>query len=277
MMSGMASGQCKALAFAIVASASVAACAAGNRTATSDGGRILTYTRANSDGSEAETVRVFRASSTRIEVIKTRQRCTSAAFVSAELDPSSGDAVRLTGGRLLPNSRHSEEAWLVLADGQRLDMHVGDRDAAPVASIPIMVRPWHLFDFDLATLAAAPPRGARAGQDFSFGLALSLVQDDGLDLRWLGPVEARFAGTERLAGHRVHRFAVSGPGLPGRQGGTLWTDTRDGYIVRAAFGLPNHVEYKDFSLTLTDVSQGALAWRDMLEAHYRGCPAPAEG
>ena len=264
----------RAAAALVMAFGALAGCAIVDRKAgAGDVGRILIYTRANSDGSEAETVSVFRASPLRVEVIKTHERCTSAAFVSAELDPARGYAVRLAGGRLLPEGRYSEEAWLTLAsDGQRLDMRIGDPQARPTASIPIVERPWHLYDFDLATFSAAPPAAAKEGQDFAFGLALSLVRDDGLDLRWLGRVDARFEETDNVAGHRVNRYRVSGPGLPGQQGGTLWTDARDGYIVRAAFGLPNHVEYKDFTLTLTGLARGAATWQRMLKDHYRGCP-----
>lgn len=264
--------RCRAFGLAMAVCLALTSCAAGHARRATDVGRILVYTRSNLDGTEAETVRVFRASASRIEVIKTRERCTSAAFVSAELDASYGDAVRITGGRLLPNGLHSEEAWLILADGQRVEMRVGEAASPPVASIPIPYRPWHLFDFDLATLSGAPPSAAKRGHDFSFGLALSLVRDDGLDLRWLGPADARFMGTERLNEHRVNRFNVSGAGLPGTQGGTLWTDAQDGYVVRAEFGLPNHVEYRNFSLRLTEITRGTQAWQRMLKDHYRGCP-----
>jgi len=236
-------------------------------------GRVLTYQRSNLDGSEAETIRVFRRSASRIEVVKTRAPCSSAAFVSAELDPVLGDATHLAGGRLLPGGRHTEEAWLDLnSDGTRLELRLGSHTSSPVQSITVQSRPWHLYDFDFATLASTPPDQLRNGHDLRFGLALSLVRPAGLDLQWLGAIQAHFTGREVIAGRSVNKYRISGTALTPQQDGWFWTDADDGTLVRATLGLPNHVEYRDFHLNLLDVARGEAAWERALLSHFADCP-----
>jgi len=236
-------------------------------------GRILSYRRSNLDGTEAEMVRVFRRSAIRIEVIKTRDPCSSAAFVTAELDIVHGDAARLIGGRLLPDGQRSQEGWLDLtADGTRLEMRLGNATAAPAQSIAVPLRPWHLYDFDFATLTSAPPPEASNGRDFTFGLALSLVQPSGLDLRWLGPVNASFVRREMIGDRRVNKFEIAGSMFASQERGSMWFDIDSGAIVRAELSLPNHVEYRNFRLELVDESRGEAAWENTLRAHFANCP-----
>ena len=69
-------------------------------THTGDGGQgpIYSYIRSNRDGGEAEAIHVYRPRAGYVEVVKMRERCTNAAFVTATT--MAGEAKRLTGGRL---------------------------------------------------------------------------------------------------------------------------------------------------------------------------------
>ena len=90
----------------------LAGCATVERAPADRIGRIYSYVRSDRDGAEAETIRVYRASRTRIEVSKMRGRCSNAAYVTAELDIERGHATRLGGGRLRPNAGREEFAVL---------------------------------------------------------------------------------------------------------------------------------------------------------------------
>ena len=236
-------------------------------------GRIYSYLRSNRDGSEVERIHVYRASRTRIEVTKMRERCTDAAFVTAELDLTRGQATRLTGGRLTPGAGHEDfgrlsfepatrrlEAVLTLPDGER-------REAVQIAD-----EPWHLYDFDLASLTVTAQYRPDRRAGFSFGLALILVgEGEGDFLSYLGRADARFAGEERYLGRAALRFEVGGPAF-GDRGGPLWFDAVDGHILGASWGIPNHSEYRDFELRLTGVGDGGAAqWRRLLTSHFEGC------
>jgi hypothetical protein len=239
-------------------------------------GRIYSYVRSNSDGSEAETIHVYRARREHLQVTKMRDRCTNAAFVTADLDLASGQAIRLTGGRLRPNARHEDFALLTWDPAARRI----DAVARPPGgggelrqSVTVPDQPWHLYDFDLASLTVTAQYRPRPREAFSFGLPLTWLGDDPADfLRYLGRPDARFVREENLEGRRALRFEVGGPAFGGK-GGPLWLDSAEGHVLGAQWGIPNHAEYRDFKLRLTDISDGgAEAWRRLLAAHFEGCP-----
>lgn len=238
-------------------------------------GRIYTYVRSGRDGGEAEIVRVYRADRTHIEVSKMRNRCSNAAYVTATLDLERGYATRLGGGRLRPNAGREEFAVLTYdAGARRLDGHVTPPGAAPIdLGIAVPDTPWHLFDFDLASLTIAQQYRANPRANFSFGLPL--IWPDGAPdtiLRYLGRADLRFVRAERHNGRRALRFEAGGPAFAG-QGGPIWFDAAEGHVIDVQWGIPNHSEYRDFALRLIGVSDGGPGeWRRLLSAHFDGCP-----
>jgi hypothetical protein len=239
-------------------------------------GRIYTYVRSGRDGSEAEIVRVYRADRTHLEVSKMRNRCSNAAYVTATLDLERGYATRLGGGRLRPNAGREEFAVLTYdAAARRLRGHITPPGGSPIdLSIAVPDTPWHLFDFDLASLTIAQQYRPNPRASFSFGLPL--IWPDGAPdniFRYLGRADLRFVRAERHNGRRTLRFEAGGPAFGG-QGGPIWFDASQGHVVEAAWGIPNHSEYRDFALRLIGVSDGGPAeWRRLLSAHFDGCPA----
>jgi hypothetical protein len=238
-------------------------------------GRIYSYVRSNRDGSEAERIHVYRATRTRIEVAKMRRRCTNAALVTADLDLARGQASRITGGRLRPNAGREEFAFLTYDPvARRIDVRVELPDERLAGSLPIPDEPWHIFDFDLASLTVTAQFRTDRRADFSFGLPL-IWPPAGPDgwLRYLGRADARFVREEAWQGRRALRFEVGGPAFGGN-GGPLWFDAAEGHILAAEWGIPNHEEYRDFALRLTGVEDGgADNWRRLLSAHFEGCEA----
>lgn len=233
-------------------------------------GEIYSYVRSNRDGSEAETIHVYRPRPLYVEVTKMRELCTNAAFVTARL-AASGEAERITGGRLRPGATHEDFAELVYRDG-RVEARLRTPAGELHQSVAVPDRPWHVYDFDFASLTGAPPAQARARRDFSFGVPLIWLGDKPTDfLRYLGRADARFVREERREGRRTLRYELGGPAFEGALGGPLWLDARDGFVVDAELGRPNHSEYRDFKLRLTGISRGAAGWKRLLEAHFEGC------
>jgi hypothetical protein len=237
-------------------------------------GRIYTYVRSDRDGAEAETIRVYRLDRTHIEVSKMRERCTNAAYVTATLDIERGHATRLGGGRLRPNAGREEFAVLTYDPAaRRIDARI-DLPAGPIeAHVAVPDTPWHLFDFDLASLTIAAQYRSDRRADLSFGLPLIWPGDAPNFFRYLGRADLRFVGEDMREGRRALRFEAGGPAF-GSLGGPIWFDSTEGHIIEAAWGLPNHSEHRDFRLRLTGVSDGGAAeWRRLLSAHFQNCPA----
>jgi hypothetical protein len=227
------------------------------------------YVRSNSDGSEAEDIVIFRRSDSEIDVIKMRARCTDAALVTAEIDPVTGVATRLVGGRLQRDGGQRAIAWLE-GSGGRLIARIGAPDAPPMFDIAIG-QPWHLYDFDFSDLIARPPAAIADRADFSFELPLLLVSDDGASFVNRGEARLQFVRDEMRGGVAVVRYTVGGPAF-GASGGTIWFAAQGGHIVEARMGLPNHSEYRDFQLLLGRRESGEQAWRARIDAHWQGCP-----
>lgn len=232
-------------------------------------GEILHYVRSNRDGSMREAVSVWRREPDRVEVFKRISPCTDAALVTAELDPATGQAQRLVGGRLGRDGAQEPFAWLEHdAANDRLLVRLGASDAAPSETLTLQGDlPWRLYDFDFADwngLAEGPPP-----ERLAFELILAWPEGDTL-LTNLGAAEAVYIADEARLNRPARRYSVAGPGF---SGGDLWLDAETGQVLEVAWGQPNHPGYDDFRLVLTGRGQGEAAWRTLLAAHWADCPA----
>ena len=241
-------------------------------------GRIYAYERSNTDGSLDERVTVFRRDATHIEVYKENGLCVDAALVTAELDFETFSAPVITGGRLLPNAEHMEFAWLNWDQAAgRVDILVQFPDMELREETPILSTPWHLFDFDLASLTVMTPHLAAPDSGFEFGMALVWTDPSAVDpLTWMGDVSASYTGNERREGIDTRHYVLTGTALAGEtttgDTGDLWLDLDDGHVVEAIMPMPNHGGYTDFHLRLLEVSDGGLdEWTRLLAAHYENC------
>lgn len=227
------------------------------------------YLRSTRAGAEREHVWVHRASAAQLAVYKMRSRCTNAAFVTATIDPETGEASELVAGRLRRDG--SVETFGTLRHDPVAQTLTMAMDGAAPIETPAPIRPWHLYDYDLATLAAAtrarPPQGA-----FSFGLALVWPGESGVALKWLGRADATAPTRTRYLGRLAIRYTVGGAAFGTAGGGPLWLDARNGTLLGASWGLPNHPGYADFRLRLIGVEHGEARWRARLARHYAGCP-----
>jgi hypothetical protein len=169
------------------------------------------YRRTNGDGSEAEEIYVFAEAPGRIAVMRQKSRCTNAAYVTAAIDPASGQATALVGGRLTRELTQEPFAWLATAEGgTRLQARIGSRDAAP--SHELAVTPsWRVYDFDFADMAAYPPKEIGTRTDFAFDLPLILSSDDGFTFSNRGRMTLSNA-TFRRAGAALSRERGGGQG-----------------------------------------------------------------
>lgn len=237
-------------------------------------GRIYSYIRSDRDGAEAETIHVYRQSRTHIGVAKMRSRCTNAAYVTADLDLEGGYATRLGGGRLRPNAGREEFAVLTYDPvSRRIEARITTPGGPLNLALAVPDAPWHIYDFDLASLTIAAQYRSDRRANLSFGLPLIWPTDGANPLRYLGRADLRFVREEVHEGRQALRFEAEGPAF-GNRGGPIWFDAAEGHIIEASWGIPNHSEHRDFRLRLTRVSDGGEAeWRRLLTAHFENCPA----
>ncbi len=246
-------------------------------------GRIYNYERSNTDGTKTERVSVYHKSSKLLEVYKENGLCQNAALVSADMNWTTMSASRITGGALLPNAQREEFAFMTFDPiGKKLDMVVQLPDMEIKDFAPIPVAPWHLYDFDFASLTVATPHLKFAENGFTFGMSL-LWADPSVDdpLTWMGNIEAVYEAREVHLEISTLKFNLSGTALDGSAPdgsipvsymGTLWLDEKDGHIVDAILPAPNHPGYSDFRLKLLSVSDGGeKEWTEKLTNHFKDC------
>jgi hypothetical protein len=89
------------------------------------------------------------------------ERCTRAALVTATIDPKSGEASGLVAAQLKPGAESEPYASILLEPGGVLRGSIFSIHPPLPLEAQVTVRPWHMYDFDLATLGAAFE--ARAG------------------------------------------------------------------------------------------------------------------
>ena len=191
-----------------------------------------------------------------------------------DLDLERGYALRLGGGRLRPNAGREEFAVLTYDPAaRRLDGRIQTPNGPLVLTLDVPDTPWHIYDFDLASLTITAQYRPDRRAPISFGMPLIWPEGgpEGL-LRYLGRADLRFVAEEMHEGRRALRFEAGGPAF-GRRGGPIWFDAEEGHILEASWGIPNHSEHRDFRLRLTRVSDGgAEEWRRLLTAHFENCP-----
>jgi len=237
-------------------------------------GQTLHYVRSNIDGTQPEHVYMHRSAPDRIAVYKMVAPCTHAALVTATVDPGTGEASRLEAASLQPDGT-GEPYGTLLFDGERLTAKVDMDGQAIESQVQVESRPWHLYDYDLATLAAMTQATQPEG-DFDFSLALVWVDpaNPGDFLRWLGAAHARLAGEETHEGRMTRRFEVEGAAFGSAGGGPMWLDSVTGRIVDVQWHRPNHSDYTSFRLRLVGEEPGGeAAWDALMRRHFAGCPA----
>jgi hypothetical protein len=236
------------------------------------GDAIYHYVRSNSDGSEPEHIVHFRPNRTEVAVYKWVSKCSTAAYVTAEMNQGVTQARRYVAGKVARDGSQARFGTLTLDEpAAALVLNVELAAESIAERFKLAGRPFILYDFDLADLNAVLQHNG-GGKGFRFELPL-IWPDEGPSLfRAQGRLTARLSGREQHLGRETLRFDLA-VGEPTPATGRLWLDAKDHFIVEAELGLPNHPGYKDFRLRLDRVETGGQkAWDALTQGHYAGCP-----
>lgn len=236
------------------------------------GDAILHYVRSNRDGSEPEHVVQFRPTRSGIAVYKWVSKCTTAAYVTAEMDDAVGEGRSYVAGKVAPDGSQAEFGTLTLDDATgELKVDITPPGGTRIQqSHKLQRRPYLLYDFDFADLNAFLQEHPEEVH-FSFSLPVVWPGDAGL-FRDLGTLHANYDSDGVRDGRKVRVFFLGVEG-PKSATGMLWVDAAHSYIVEAELSLPNHAEYRDFRLKLEKVEHGGqAAWDVLTKSHYADCP-----
>lgn len=209
-------------------------------------GTVFFYRKSNIDGSHASTIATYVASNTRIESLKWTPGSGRSTLVAAEMDWST-------------QSVEMFQTWHVFADGRRDPRMSARADSAsrmlvvtsPGGSFetPIVMYPWHNYDFDFASLALSMRHLRDPEQPFTVTIIDRTFHDGEQKFGYKGTIEVRYVGDEKRYEIACRKYAVDGQGLENR-GGFMWFDRNEGHLVDYEIDLPDEPGYESGKLRL---------------------------
>ena len=232
-----------------------------------EAGAVYHYLKTNVDGTKPEHVSLYVVSADRIEAFKFHPKSERAGLVVAEMDRATFSARRL-------------ESYQVFARGEKklfatLDYVHAERsltlDAPPMGisgvRVEIPTAPWHLYNFDLASLNVSFRHLADPRKPFTIGVA-DPVFGETLGIAYKGEATVVYAGDETRGGVATRRYRIVG--LPfGDHGVTVWVDASKHHVVDVESPVPDNPEWTSFKLKLTKVEKMTAAeWEAFQRAQF---------
>lgn len=217
-------------------------------------GTVYHYVKTNLDGTHPEYVSTYVAASDRIESYKFHPNTERAGLVIALMDWETFSARRL-------------ESWQVFASGEKklfATLSFLKAEMATEVSIPVTGRPvertaikqlpFHVYNFDLASLNFAFRHLVNPKGKFVVGIADPTFQESGPLFAYRGEAEVSYAGEEMREGALCRKYRIDGAGLANR-GGHIWVDKRGGFFRDVEIELPDNPDWHSFKFRLTSVEQ----------------------
>ena len=222
-------------------------------------GKVYHYLKTNVDGTQPEHVSIRVAAPDRIESFKFHPGEEPAALVTADMDWSVFSVRRIESWHLTADGQRKLIATLEALDGgKRVRVEIPQL-GKPAETIEIGRLPWHVYNFDLASLGFAfrhlvDPKGR-----FTIGIADPTFAE-GPAFLYRGEAEVVYVGEETRAGVLCRKYRIDGLGLLHR-GGLLWVNQAEGHVEDMEIDLPDNPAWKSFKLKLTGVeTMDQAAW-----------------
>lgn len=221
-------------------------------------GKVFHYLKTDFDGTHPEHVSIWVADRDHIESFKFHPGESPAALVTAEMDWSTFSARSLVSWQLYSDAPRKLAAKLDPVDGKRVRVEVPVL-GKPAETVEIGFLPWHIYNFDLASLNIALPHLADPQGRFKVGIADPNFAD-GPTFIYRGEAEVSYLGEETRGGVLCRKYRIDGPGLQNR-GGFLWVNQAQGHIEDAEIDLPDNPAWTHFKFRLTGVeTMDRQAW-----------------
>ena len=208
-------------------------------------GRAYEYVKSNRDGTRSTQVTVYAAAPDRLESLKWDSGGDAATVVTATLDWERFSVRDLESRRLRRDAPDVRQGTLT-TDLDRGALLVS---FLPESAVSVRVWPWHSYDFDFASLAAALPHLVDPEAGFVFARMDVVYRGDEVGFADLGPVEVSFERRETRGGRETRRYRLSGPGLANMTG-WLWTDLRDAMLLEYELPFSDEPGFIDCRLRL---------------------------
>jgi hypothetical protein len=217
-------------------------------------GQVYHYVKSNLDGSDPERVSLYVAAPDRIESYKFHPGASPAGWVMATMDWETFSAGRLESWQVHAEEEQDFVARLeYLSEARAVEVEIPMLGPG-VDQVAIPHLPFHMYNFDLASLNFAFRHLADPDQPFTVGIIDPTFQPEGPAVVYRGEVELRFVGVEPRAGIVCRKYAMDGAGLDHR-GGFIWVDQQGDHFVDVEIDLPDNPNWENFKFRLEGIEQ----------------------
>lgn len=232
-----------------------------------EAGVVYHYLKTNVDGTKPERVSLYVASADRIEAFKFHPKAERAGLVVAEMDRTTFSARRIESYQVFAGGEKQLFATLDYAPAERaLTLAIPPMGIAGEKT-EIRTAPWHLYNFDLASLNVSFRHLADPRKPFTIGVA-DPVFGEKLGIVYKGEATVTYAGDESRGGVSTRRYRIEGPPF-GDDGVTVWVDAARHHVVDIESPVPDNPEWQSFKLKLTEVGKMTPAeWEAFQSAQF---------
>lgn len=217
-------------------------------------GTVYHYVKTNIDGTHPENISIYVAARDRIESFKYHPGTERAGLVIAEMDWTIFSARRLESWQVFSGGEKKLFATLTFLQSQMMTEVSIPVTGKPAEKTAIKFLPFHVYNFDLASLNFAFRHLVNPKGKFRIGIADPTFQETGALFRYKGEAEISYVGEERRDGALCRKYKIDGAGLENR-GGYIWVDRRGGYFRDVEINLPDNPDWHSFKFRLTSIGQ----------------------
>ncbi len=231
-------------------------------------GVVYHYLKTNIDGTNPEHISIRIAAKDRIESFKFHPKGTRAGLVIATMDWSIFSVKRLESWQVYKDKEKVLAATLVYLPVSKEVAVTLQFMNRPTENVAIPFLPFHVYNFDFASLNFAFPHLVNSKKSFKIGVSDPTFKDEGPAFGYRGEVDVTYLADEIRGGQPCRKYRIDGPGLENK-GGFIWVNKRSGYFQDVEIQLADNPNWKTFKFKLEKVERmNDAEWESFMKAQF---------
>lgn len=231
-------------------------------------GTVYHYVKTNIDGTRPEHISQYVASKDRLEVFKFHPKEEPAAWVVADMNWSHFSLKNLKSSQVFRDGSRKLIATLDYLDAEKAAEVTVVPTGKPAERTPIGHLPFHVYNFDFASLNFAFRHLVSPESSFVFGVADPTFKNEGPLFVYKGEVTVSYVKEESHEGVLCRKYHIDGAGLENR-GGFIWTDKTGGHITDMEIDLPDNPAWQNFKLKLIGREKmSPVEWEQFMKSQF---------
>ena len=229
---------------------------------------VYHYLKTNIDGTNPEHISIRIAARDRIESFKFHPQGTRAGLVIAQMDWQIFSVKSLESWQVYKDKEKVLAATLVYLPASKEVAVTLPFMNRPTEMLAIPFIPFHVYNFDFASLNFAFPHLVNPKKPFRVGVSDPTFSEQGPAFRYRGEVDVTYVADEMRNGFLCRKYRIDGPGLENK-GGFIWVNKRSGYFQDAEIQLADNPNWQTFKFKLQKVERlSAAEWEAFMKAQF---------